>query len=155
MKKAKIIVAALMLLALTLSFAACNFGHIADTNGDDDFTVETIDDDEILTRTKYVAWLAKSSNNNGQYSVTVKKLSGVWQIADLSMKGYGAAVLKTDMTVESGNCRLVLVHNDKIVHDFNIQGQDSYVVTTSGNYYLKLVGESAHVSKLNFSWQLA
>ena len=154
MKKVRLIVSALLLVVFALSLSAC-FLHIKDTNGDDDFTIQTIDDDEIIQSNKNIAMGAVTTHVGNDYTVKIKRLSGVMQVADLSLQGIGQAVIRTDMDVKSGNCRLVLVHGNNIIYDFELHGEDSYTVRTSGTYYLKLVGESAKVTKLNFSWTLA
>lgn len=156
MKKLRIIALMLLCVLVAMSLVACDFGHIKDTNGDEDFTLETITDEDILKgETKYVAFGSKNLTVGDVHSVTVKKFSGVWQVAQLELQGYGRAVASMDMSVVKGNCRVVLICNDKIVHDFNINGQDTYTVNTAGKYYIKLAGESAEIAKMEFTWKLA
>ena len=157
MKKFRLIAAILLLVILTLSLAACDMKHIKDTNGDDDFSLVTITDEDILGKDKYFALGATNKPNGNGYTVSmIGKFSGVWRVAVLSVSGVGYRTINTDMYVESGNCRLVLVYNDEIVYDFNIRGQDSYRIYSSGsstqNYYLKLAGESAKIGTFDFTW---
>lgn len=154
MKKLRIIALMMLCVLVAISLVACDFGHIKDTNGDEDFTLETITDEDILAGgTKYVAFGSQNLTVGDVHSVTVKKFSGVWQVAMLELQG-GSAAVTMDMTVAKGNCRVVLICNDEIVHDFDINGQDTYTVHTAGKYYIKLAGESAEISKMDFTWSL-
>lgn len=156
MKKLKIIAVMLLCVLVALSFVACDLGHIKDTNGDEDFSLVTIGDEDILAGgTKYAAFLSTNNTVGDLHSITIQKFSGVWQVATLSLQGNGRAIIKMEACVEKGNCRIVLIHNDQIIHDFNINGSDSYTVNTAGTYYIKLAGESAQITQMDFSWSLA
>ena len=151
MKKFKIIAVAVMCVALTVSLAACIALHIEDTNGEDDFSLAVITEDEIVTASRNYAATGSTYETVGDvHVITVEKFSGVWQVGRYDLTE-GSATFNVEMSVKRGNCRLVLVNDGKIVHDFDINGADSYTITTVGEYYIMLAGESAEISLLKIS----
>ena len=139
-----------MCLALAVSMSACVFKHIPDTNGDDDFTVVTITDDAILNGPSNSLSNLKVMSHVG-FTTTLKidKFSGVDQLEVIRVTS-DSKTITTEMTVSSGNCRLVLMDDKQILYDFDINGTDSYTLEV-GKYRLKLVGESAKVDLLKYT----
>ena len=156
MTKFSVVAVALLWTLLVASLVACGVGQITDKNGETNFALQTITDEDILGEDNFRAWSATVNTDGYDYSVSViGKISSVWQVAELTMTGDGVAVITMDAVIASGNCRIVLVHDGEIVHDFNINGRDFYTVYSEGNYYVKLVSESVHLSKMDFSWGFA
>ena len=149
MKKVKIFALVIVCLTLALTLVAC-FGHIEDTNGDEDFSLVTITDDDLINgRGNFLSNNSTEFNIGGVTTLKYGKMSGVTTLETVFV--VNSKTITTEMTTTSGNCRLVLVHNNEIVYDFNINGSDSYTMQDSGSYYLRLAGESAKVSLLKYS----
>ena len=150
MKKVKLIAVILMCILLALSLSACVIKHIDDTNGDDDFSVVTIGDADILNGpSNSLSYLRITTRINNTCTVKVDKFSGIDQLEKIVVSS-GSKTITIELIVTSGNCRLVLTNNREIVYDFSINGTDSYTLE-SGTYRLKLVGESAEISMLKYS----
>lgn len=151
MKKVRLIAVILTCAVLALSLSAC-VKHIVDTNGDEDFSIQTITDEKIVSGYKsYLAVGSVSTNVGNKHTLRVKKLSGVWQLGTVTVDN-GSVEIKTDMSVTKGNCRLVLVYGNEIVYDFNINGTDTYATNATGKYDIKLVGESAVIRSLEYTF---
>ena len=147
MKKVKVLVVAMVCLMLALSLSAC-IGHIEDTNGDDDFSLVTITDSDL------VSGKSNSLTNNSMKTTIGNKtthkygkFSGIITLETIRVTT--GKTITTTMSVTAGNCRLVLVKDGQIVYDFNINGSDS-VTLESGTYYLRIAGESAKVDSLTY-----
>ena len=146
MKKLRVI-SLILICALTLVTLVACFDHIEDTNGEEDFSLVTITDEDFIQYSHSLV-----SNNSvrteigNRTKLKIGKISGIDIIEEFSVFGSGSVTISMNMSVTSGNCRLVLVHNEQIVYDFNINGEDSFVATERGHYYLKIGGESATVS---------
>ena len=160
MKRIRLVAMALLLVMLAFSFTACSDKIIADTNGDDDFSLAVIDDAQIKTSDEYFGLAFATGNAEGYKGIVIGKLSGVWQVVQLQVQGSGRRVrIRTNLVVESGNCRLVLVRgNQQIVNDFDIHGEDYFDLwltsMSAEYYYIKLAGESAKISQFEFSYTL-
>lgn len=141
MKKNSIL--ASLLLLCTLS--SCSL-HIKDTNGDDNYSLTTITDQTILDNAyPVVKYMAFHNKVNGSNVYKAKKFSGVEKIDTFK----GGFTLYITSEVYSGNFRICLVSNDRIVKDFDVKGSDSFAAIDSNSYDLYIAGESC---KFEFSY---
>ncbi len=140
MKKA--IISALLVI-LSVVFCACGgFTSYRDTNGDDDYTLQNITENDILNGIGSTSISAVSSRkgNTGKYEVGI--FSGVEQLEKFLP---GAYEITVSLKTESGNLRLLLCTSDKILYDFQPNGEDqTYVLDTRADtVYFKIAGEKA------------
>ena len=131
--------------------------HIEDTNGADDYSLETLTDKNIIE----MDIGSKGSVINYGFSGEVggihlssgvefssKKFTGVEEIL------YDNYILPSDFeinlssfTVRSGNFRMVVVHNDKIVAEIDPAETVNYRLdNVTGTVSLRIAGESASYS---------
>lgn len=137
----------LMILALVSLFAlgSCAVGHIEDQNGEDT-SVVTITDKDIAEGRSYSATLSSKGQANGSYSFNVQRLSGVYSLNKHRADG-DSITFNMSSTLVSGNLRICIVKDDKIVADIPIgENQTVTVADGSGLYEIKLAAESAQIS---------
>lgn len=142
MKKAiSLLLTALLLCALT----ACGSVKIEDTNGPDDFSLNTITDQNIL----------KLDLPSGGYGVRTtsnlatcygKEFSGVTEILSTNLIAGTFAVDLMDFTVTGGNFRMVVVNDGKIVADIAPGTDQISLDGLKGDVSLRIAGESAAFS---------
>ena len=140
-KSRKPLAVALVCLILCLTLASC--GQIEDTNGPDDITPVTITDEDIVKKsTSAVTSSQLITNSNGKKTVKVGKFSGVTELD--SLRSDGKKVLVFTVKLTSGNLRLCLVRDGKIVAELPIDGSEHTVALPDDDRYsLRAAGESA------------
>ena len=144
----KRVFALLLTLALALSLTACGSIKIEDTNGPDNFALNTITDQNILK-------LDLPSGGNG---IRISGLLG--KTAEFSSKDFSGVVeiLWTDMIagdfvldllsyeVTGGNFRMVVINEDKIIADIEPGTTQILLEGVKGRISLRIAGESAAYS---------
>ena len=139
MKKALL---AVLLAAITLAFTGC--GQIEDTNGENNFALQTITDENIVEGMNVVTFSSARTSSGNKESLSVGKLSGVLDLYNGNASGETVR-FAVNCDVTAGNARLVVVYDGKIVHEFDLhkQGQSFVLENAKGDFALKLAGESA------------
>lgn len=136
MKKFNILASLLFLCSL----ASCSL-HIEDTNGKDNYSLNTITDEDILKPTSAVVKsMAVDSEINGNHVNKAKKFSGVERL-DTFKNGF---TLYVNSKINSGNFRICLVSDGVIVKDFKVNQKDNFTALDSKSYDLYIAGESAN-----------
>ena len=144
----KRIFALLLTLALALSLTACGSVKIEDTNGPDNFTLNTITDQNILTLdlpsggygTKTSGLLSKTVTHSG------KDFSGVVEVLWTDMIAGDFVLDLMDYTVTGGNFRMVVVNEDRIIADIEPGTTQILLEGVKGRVALRIAGESAAYS---------
>ncbi len=150
MGKMKKILSGIGIVAFVAVFALWMFSsdleHIEDTNGADDYTLQQITDYNILKMDTGALNLVEAKelfNNLPVYKSD--KYTGVSEIYADNIIGNRLDITLYNLWVKSGNFRVVLVHNDEIVHEFRLNElMQSYTLENpKGNVSLRIAGESA------------
>lgn len=138
----------IMIFFMFLSLTACT--HIGDTNGDQDFTIETFTDLDIINKSSHMALGFVESNLNGKITIKAKKFSGVYGIYSVNANNEPLSIT-VESSCSSGNLRIVLINDETIIGDYEINTTDSIdIENANGKYIVKIVGESAKFSlKIN------
>lgn len=142
--KYKLISHLIIIICLSIFITGCSYGQIEDTNGDEDFSIETISDEKIKKgpNTRFVI-KSKRTNKNNISTVKIEKFSGIYLLKTTKVSNQ-TLTFNIDSTVEKGNFRIVIVKDKEIIKDFLINCSDSHTIDNAvGNYLLKIVGESA------------
>ena len=145
MKKAiSLLLTALLLCALT----ACGSVKIEDTNGPDDFSLNTITDQNILNRDLPSGGLAIATGGllTKKVEHSAKDYSGVTEILSTNLIAGTFAVDLMDFTVTGGNFRMVVVNDGKIVADIAPGTDQISLDGLKGDVSLRIAGESAAFS---------
>ena len=133
---------------------ATDIEHIEDLNGPDIYKLQEINDSNIIKMDVGALNFTESnelSNNLPTYKSD--KFTGVAEIFSDNIYGNRFDITLYNLQVEKGNFRVVLVHNDEIVHEFKLNEllQSYTLENPSGNVSLRIAGESAD---FEFSYDL-
>ena len=139
-----------MILVFSMCFALVGCGtEYPDTNGEDNFDLETITDENIINLETGASGLTYEELNLGalhssEYSA--KNFNCVERLYFTSFIGKSdVCVYIGHMTVESGNFRLVVINNDEIIKDIPLDtfNEDIWFEDLTGDFAIHVAGESA------------
>lgn len=133
----------LFIIFLSITLTSCS--HIEDKNGEDDFSLVEISDEEILRgRSSSIKTGSFQTQTGRTIKVKVSKFSGVENLQ--SFKTTNSDITFTvSVTVTSGNFKAMLVQEGKIIHTFNnnVSNQVVTVKQGTGTVSFYVAGESA------------
>lgn len=138
------IIVSILLIVLSIMFCSCTATVLKDTNGEDDYSLQTITDKDIIDGTNTTQFMAVSKTKDGERICSARKFSGVLPVYDAEINANKFSItLSSRITV--GNAKLVLVYNDEIVHEFDVNSTDQTadLEDVHGIVQLKIAGESA------------
>ena len=147
MKKALPAILAVVILAVGIFWLlGDDIEHIPDTNGDDNYTLEVITDENIIaldTGSLGVSQQWDSITNTESYSS--KCFTGVYEIFYENIITNRYEVTVNHAKVTGGNFKMVLLVNDEIVHTFTLNElTQTYILeNVKGTVSLRIAGESA------------
>ncbi len=147
-KKTLITIGAVVLIVVVVIwFMQDGLKHIEDTNGADNYNLQTITDANIINRDIGAMGLKKSNSIvTNTISYSSEKFTGVEEI-------YGENIVANRMEfninhahVAEGNFKIVLLVDDEIVHEFKLNElMQTYVLENPSGYVsLRIAGESAN-----------
>ncbi len=122
------------------------FEHIADTNGEDNYALQTITDENIINMDIGNAGMWEKTNKVTKIKTySSEKFSGVYEVYNTNFWGETFQVKVDNFKLNSGNAKYVLLVNGEIVHEFipNQSNQVYKIKATEGNISLRIAGESA------------
>lgn len=146
MKKILTIIGVIVIAVGVIWFMNSDIDQIEDTNGDDNYKLQTITDYNII---KMDIGSVGAKVSTGIISDTVKyssdKFSGVMEIYSENIMANQMTITVNHAQVKKGNFRMVLLVNDEIVHDFELNElTQTYVLEkVKGNVSIRIAGESA------------
>ena len=132
----------LFILPMFLTLTSCA-AQIEDTNGHDDYTLNTLTNEDFFKNSSITKFGSVTSKINNQATLKVKKMSGIETLEKINLSS-GNLTINTNLKITSGNIKLVLIYNEEIIKEFKINGEDSYTGIINGIYYLKIATESAN-----------
>lgn len=141
-------IAILLVTCICLTIGGCGTTY-EDTNGADNFELQTITDENIIHLETGASGLAYKESNLGLLQSSEyysKNFNGVEQIYLTNFVGSSDIyVYIGHMNVESGNFRLVVINDDKIIHEFDLDtfGEEFLFEDLTGTFSIHVAGESA------------
>ena len=120
--------------------------HIEDTNGAENYQLTTITDSNIILRDIGAKGLTRVKNNiTNTEEFKSDKFTGVEEIYGVNIIGNRMDITITNLQVDSGNFKAVVVHNDEIVHEFrNNEMMETFTLENPKGYVaIRVAGESA------------
>lgn len=128
-------------------FQSDNVEHIEDTNGDDNYALQEITDENIINLdTGAIGGPNEESDNlTNTTTYSAKNFTGTAEIYGENITTNRFEITVDFAKVEAGNFRMVLLVDDEIVHDFTLNElTQTYVLEdVSGYVSLRIAGESA------------
>lgn len=137
-----VIIAAVMLFNSDLE-------HIEDTNGAENFALQTITDENIINHDIGSLNVDTSTNNiTNMTEISSKKFTGVYEVLYTNLLGKSDFMLNLyDFKVNSGNFKMVVVHDGKIVKTITEENyEETLIEDINGTVSLIIAGESADFS---------
>jgi len=134
-----------------VSLLTSDLKHIEDTNGPDNYALQTITDADII---RHEMGCLNLNQSEGLLSDTITyssdKFTGVSELyrSEEIVFSTGVSVTVNHAAVDAGNFRIVLVHEDQIIHEFalNELSQTHILEDFKGRFSLVIAGESADFS---------
>lgn len=135
-----------LMISLMIVFL-CGCGpNFEDTNGDNDISLATITEENIIKMDLGASDYKESTSSASDYKkFSSENFSGVCEIFSETYIKSDVIVDIVDFDVNSGNFKLVAVCDDKIIHEFE-PGDKGNVVTledVDGGFSIRMAGESA------------
>lgn len=137
-----VVIAAIMLFNTELE-------HIEDTNGADVFELQKITDENIINRDMGALNVGVKTNKiTNNVEISSDKFTGVYEVVYSNLLGKSDFVFELiDFRVNSGNFKMVVVHDDKIVATITPDNYDTFVLEDiNGTVSVVIAGESADFS---------
>ena len=141
-----LLAAAILIVVAVIWFTGSNLEHIADTNGPDDFTLQTITDDNIRNRDIGALNVGQSTSLvSDTVTYSSKKFTGVYEVFTENIVTNRYEITVNHARVDAGNFKMVLCVDDEIVHEFtlNTLSQTFVLDHVNGTVSLRIAGESA------------
>lgn len=142
--KYKLLNLILIFLILSLLLTGCEYGQIEDTNGEEDYSIQTILDDKIKEgpNTRYVI-NSKWSTKDNVTTMKIEKFSGIFLLRTTHVTNK-TLTYEIDSIVEKGNFKIVIVKNNEEIINVLINSTELVTINDAeGKYQIKAVGESA------------
>ena len=136
----------LLLVGLSVfSLTAC--GQIEDTNGIDDYSIQTISDERIAAGGSSYAAIgtvntSKTLNSSTSGTYKCSKFSGVYTVNSFTTSS-NQLKYTINLEVESGNCVVAIVANKEIIKKIDANTDTNFTLPYGSKQSLKVVGESA------------
>ena len=141
-----IAIAAILVVAMAVWFIMDKPEHIEDTNGADNYSLQTITDENICRLDVSALNVVEDDNIVGE-AVTYKskKFSGVYEVFTENIVTNRYEITVNHAKVNAGNFKMVLCVDDKIVHTFKLNelSQTFVLENVKGSVSLRIAGESA------------
>ena len=136
----------LVLGIFAVSMLTSDIEHIEDTNGADNYSLQQITDDNIIKKDIGALNLSETRSVLSNMPVySSEKFTGVSEIYMTNIIGNRFDITVYNMVVHAGNVKIVLVHNDEIIHEFKLNElTETYTLKNpEGAVALRIAGESA------------
>ena len=148
------LIAVAFICVFVFSMLTSDLEHIEDTNGDEIYSLQQITDSNIKKMNIGALNLNQTKNILSEMpEYSSEKYTGVSEIYKNNIVSNRFDITVYNLRVDAGNFRVVLVHNDEIVHEFkNNELMQSYTLKNpNGTVSLRIAGES---SDFSFSFAL-
>ena len=120
--------------------------HIEDTNGAQNYQLHTITNSNIILRDIGAKGLVTTTNNlTNTTEYKSDKFTGVEEIYGTNIIANRMDITMTNLQVNSGNFKAVVVLDDEIVHEFkNNEMMETFTLENPNGYVsIRIAGESA------------
>ena len=136
----------LLAITLTLFLLLSGCAVFKDTNGPDDYSLQSLTETDILKGASCVKTGAVETRVNDSRTFRVNTMHGVETLETFSKSGSYTLELSSEIT--KGNARLVLCTKEQILHDFDLNSaEQSWTFTVEHDtVFLRIAGEDCSFS---------
>ena len=138
--------AVIMIVVAALWFMGSDLEHIADTNGADNYSLQTITDENICNLDMGALNVNEHNDLIGD-TVTYESdcFTGVFEVFTKNLATNRFEITVNHAQVNAGNFKMVLLVDNEIVHTFTLNElTQTYVMEdVAGTVSLRIAGESA------------
>lgn len=142
-----LVCAVVLVVVAVFWFLDSDLKHIEDTNGPDDFTLQTITDENIVSRDMGALNVGKKKGLLTGDTVTYHSdcFTGVYEVYGENIITNRYEITVNHARVDAGNFKMVLLVDDEIVHTFTLNEltQTFVLEDVRGFVSLRIAGESA------------
>ncbi len=139
--------AVILIIVVIIWFMQDGLEHIEDTNGADNYNLQTITDLNIVNRDIGAMGLKISTDSiSNTTTYSSEKFTGVEEIYGENIATNRMEFTINHAKVTEGNFKIVLLVDDEIVHEFKLNElmQTHVIENVSGYVSLRIAGESAN-----------
>lgn len=143
------IVFVVAIIAAVVMLLSNDVEHIEDTNGADNYELQTITDDDIVNMKMGAKGYSVTTHNlTNMTEISSGKFTGIHEVVYSNLLGESDFVLNIhNFKVKSGNFKMVVVHEGEIVDVLTAETAENYILEdVSGTVSLVIAGESADFS---------
>lgn len=133
----------LTILVFIFLITGCK-AHIEDTNGPDNYSLETFSEEDKVSSGWHITVGSISSQVGGKGKFSAKKFTGVYTLYETYVSTSNSCYF--DIEVESGNLEVVLIQDAKIIKSVDLNTTSRFTIDTKGKVSLRVIGESAKFS---------
>lgn len=149
--KNKLFVPVILVVVAIAGFMLLNsdLEHIEDTNGAENFALQTITDADIAKIEMGALNVGTSTNAiTNMTEISSKKFTGVYEVLYTNLLGKSDFVLNLyDLQLNGGNFKMAVVHDGKIVETITEENCGEFILEDiNGTVSLVIAGESADFS---------
>ena len=135
----KKVIMLLFLFITCISLTGCFGGHIEDLNGDEDFNLSSLSEDDLIDGVSTSITMGSvTSNINSKFKQKVKKFSGVNKLYELDSN----STYLIEFNVISGNGLVGIVSDNEIIQLVQPNSKITIKIQNGSDYIVKIVGES-------------
>lgn len=142
----------LLLIILSLLFLeSCginNLNHIEDVNGDDNYSLNTLTEKDVLSKNPQALFLkSRTTEKNNKFKFSCEKFSGVSDIKTFNLKEEKVYYFKVNATITVGNGEIFIYSDGKkiITVDWALN-QEIKLENIKGKISFRIAGESANMN---------
>lgn len=134
-----------LIILVVLWFYDPKFEHIEDTNGIDNYSLNTLTDKNIVKLNSGTLYETNNDNAINDSKLSFIKFSGVMEIYGEDHTNESLQIDLKNLKIDEGNFQAALLVDNKIIHKFdsNDLNQSFKVDNISGYVTLRIAGESA------------
>ena len=138
----KVLLAIVLCLCLVLS--SCNFGQVEDTNGDDDYSLCSFEEKDILTYGSFISAQSISSRDGNSFSFKCKMLSGLKKLETINLKY--PVTITIDCKITKGNAYIAFISDGAILEPIPLNEISEFTFDKSASdLEIRIIGESCEV----------
>ena len=129
----------LALFLIPFLLTGCTVSHIEDTNGIDNYDLQTLSQEDFnSSSSSYIALGFSTFSNSSKATYKAKKLSGIKKVDNFK----GVQSVRVNAVVTSGNFLMAFVSDDECIYIKANENKTLYL-SSDERYDVKIAGESA------------